>query len=207
MDYKSLLQEMVQTDKKSVEYKLINESGPAHNRVFEVCVVIDDIVYGKGVGKSKKEAEQKAARKKAKEQGKTEKQILKENELNVDAKRPRTHRSIIVIAVFFMVLLAPTLFMNYSNEIIVNDDAIEIKGEYSMNINMNDIDTVMLVNNLPPIKIRTNGISTGKVNIGNFKMSDDNTCRLYVNKDVDMFIEIKLNAQCSQPEASMIFKQ
>lgn len=131
--------------------------------------------------------------------------ILKENELNVDAKRPRTYRSIIVIAVFFMVLLVPTLFMNYSNEIIVNDDAIEIKGEYSMNINMNDIDTVMLVNNLPPIKIRTNGISTGKVNIGNFKMSDDNTCRLYVNKDVDMFIEIKLNAQCSQPEASMIF--
>lgn len=60
-DYKTILQEMVQTDKKSVEYKLINESGPAHNRVFEVCVVIDDIVYGKGVGKSKKEAEQKAA--------------------------------------------------------------------------------------------------------------------------------------------------
>lgn len=60
-DYKTILQEMVQTDKKSVEYRLVKEEGPAHDRTFEVDVVIDDIVYGRGVGKSKKEAEQNAA--------------------------------------------------------------------------------------------------------------------------------------------------
>lgn len=60
-DYKTKLQEMVQTDKESVEYKLVNETGPAHNRTFEVDVIIDNIIYGHGVGKSKKEAEQNAA--------------------------------------------------------------------------------------------------------------------------------------------------
>lgn len=60
-DYKTVLQEMVQTDKKSVFYRLINETGPAHDKTFEVEVVIDDIVYGHGFGKSKKEAEQNAA--------------------------------------------------------------------------------------------------------------------------------------------------
>ncbi|MBE6161482.1 MAG: ribonuclease III [Firmicutes bacterium] len=60
-DYKSKLQEMVQTDKKSLEYEVISESGPAHDKTFEVVVKIDDIVYGKGIGKSKKDAEQKAA--------------------------------------------------------------------------------------------------------------------------------------------------
>jgi ribonuclease-3 len=60
-DYKTVLQEMVQTDKKSVEYKLVNESGPAHDRFFEVDVIIDGITYGHGSGKSKKEAEQNAA--------------------------------------------------------------------------------------------------------------------------------------------------
>lgn len=60
-DYKSKLQELVQTTKKSLEYRLVNESGPAHDKVFEVEVVIDNIIYGRGVGKSKKEAEQKAA--------------------------------------------------------------------------------------------------------------------------------------------------
>lgn len=60
-DYKSTLQEMVQTDKKSLEYILIEEKGPAHNRSFEVEVKIDGMVYGIGIGKSKKEAEQNAA--------------------------------------------------------------------------------------------------------------------------------------------------
>ena len=60
-DYKSLLQELVQTDKKSLEYEVINETGPAHDKTFEVDVKINNIVYGKGIGKSKKEAEQNAA--------------------------------------------------------------------------------------------------------------------------------------------------
>lgn len=60
-DYKSKLQELVQTEKKSLEYRLINESGPAHDKLFEVEVVIDNIIYGRGTGKSKKEAEQRAA--------------------------------------------------------------------------------------------------------------------------------------------------
>ncbi len=60
-DYKSKLQEMVQTDRKSLEYRVIKEIGPAHDKEFTVEVVVDDIIYGRGIGKSKKEAEQKAA--------------------------------------------------------------------------------------------------------------------------------------------------
>lgn len=60
-DYKSTLQEMVQTDKKSLEYVLTKESGPAHDKLFEFEVKIDGMVYGIGQGKSKKEAEQNAA--------------------------------------------------------------------------------------------------------------------------------------------------
>lgn len=60
-DYKTMLQEFVQTDRKSLEYVLTKEYGEAHNKTFEVEVKIDGIVYGKGVGKSKKEAEQHAA--------------------------------------------------------------------------------------------------------------------------------------------------
>lgn len=61
-DYKSILQELVQTDKKSLEYDLIKEEGPAHNRQFTMEVRIDGIVYGVGTARSKKEAEQKAAK-------------------------------------------------------------------------------------------------------------------------------------------------
>jgi len=62
-DYKSTLQELVQADsKKAIEYRIISETGPAHNRSFESAVLLDNIVLGRGMGKTKKEAEQKAAK-------------------------------------------------------------------------------------------------------------------------------------------------
>ncbi len=61
-DYKSMLQEMVQTDKKSLEYVLVLETGPAHKREFTVEVQIEGMIYGRGIAGSKKEAEQKAAK-------------------------------------------------------------------------------------------------------------------------------------------------
>ena len=62
MDYKSLLQEMVQTTKKSVTYELVKEEGPSHDRTFTMDVIVDGIVLATGVAKSKKEAEQQAAK-------------------------------------------------------------------------------------------------------------------------------------------------
>ena len=61
-DYKSALQEYVQTNQKNLHYELIKEEGPAHNRIFTVQVKIDDIIYGTGVSTSKKEAEQEDAK-------------------------------------------------------------------------------------------------------------------------------------------------
>lgn len=60
--YKTLLQESVQTVKKSVTYNLIGESGPAHKKSFKVEVVVDGLVFGVGEGSTKKSAEQEAAK-------------------------------------------------------------------------------------------------------------------------------------------------
>ncbi len=61
-DYKSILQEYTQTDRRSLKYVLINEEGPAHDKKFTTVVMIDDIKYGTGIGSSKKESEQEAAK-------------------------------------------------------------------------------------------------------------------------------------------------
>lgn len=61
-DYKSALQESVQTEQRNLIYELVEEVGPSHNKTFTIVVKIDDIIYGKGVANSKKEAEQEAAK-------------------------------------------------------------------------------------------------------------------------------------------------
>jgi ribonuclease-3 len=62
MDFKSQLQELVQRDMKgTLEYKILHEKGPAHNREFISTVSLSGEVFGTGSGRSKKEAEQHAA--------------------------------------------------------------------------------------------------------------------------------------------------
>ena len=61
-DYKSKLQELVQTGKQSVVYELVSETGPAHNKTFVTKVLVDGIVLGTGTGNSKKSSEQMAAK-------------------------------------------------------------------------------------------------------------------------------------------------
>lgn len=61
-DFKTILQEYVQGDKRSLLYRIIDEQGPSHDKSFTAAVYLDgEILLGQGIGKTKKEAEQKAA--------------------------------------------------------------------------------------------------------------------------------------------------
>lgn len=62
-DFKTILQEIVQKNpEEKVEYVLADEEGPDHNKSFVVEVYLNSNVIGKGKGRSKKEAEQMAAK-------------------------------------------------------------------------------------------------------------------------------------------------
>ena len=62
-DYKTKLQEEIQAEHRdAVQYVTISQSGPAHDRTFTVQVKYNDIVLGTGSGKSKKKAEEMAAK-------------------------------------------------------------------------------------------------------------------------------------------------
>ncbi|WP_416150984.1 ribonuclease III [Salipaludibacillus sp. HK11] len=64
MDFKSQLQELIQRENQGqIQYKIIQEKGPAHAREFVSEVSLDKDQLGVGTGKSKKEAEQMAAQK------------------------------------------------------------------------------------------------------------------------------------------------
>lgn len=61
-DYKTALQELVQQKKDQVlTYELTGESGPDHDKQFQVRVLLNGSPIGKGIGRSKKRAEQDAA--------------------------------------------------------------------------------------------------------------------------------------------------
>lgn len=62
-DYKSKLQELTQSKYKCAPvYRVVTEKGPEHKKIFEIEVLMNNGVIGKGSGRSKKEAQQSAAK-------------------------------------------------------------------------------------------------------------------------------------------------
>ncbi len=60
-DAKTILQEKMQKQGKSLSYELIEEKGPDHDKTFVIAAIIDGVQCSTGSGKSKKQAEQHAA--------------------------------------------------------------------------------------------------------------------------------------------------
>lgn len=61
-DSKTNLQELIQGSlKKEFQYALLGETGPEHDKQFEVAVIMDNEIIGRGSGRTKKAAEQQAA--------------------------------------------------------------------------------------------------------------------------------------------------
>lgn len=62
-DFKTKLQELIQADqRKTVTYNLLSATGPSNNPLFEMAVMMDEMILGVGTGSSKKRAEQQAAK-------------------------------------------------------------------------------------------------------------------------------------------------
>lgn len=61
-DYKSLLNRWIMQNRREIDYKVIKEEGPPHHKMFYVNLYINKKKVGQGSGKTKKKAEQEAAR-------------------------------------------------------------------------------------------------------------------------------------------------
>ncbi len=61
VDYKSALQEQLARRGALVCYAVLEELGPPHDRTFQVSASIEGVEVGRGIGRSKKDAEQEAA--------------------------------------------------------------------------------------------------------------------------------------------------
>jgi len=62
VDFKSALQELLARGGAEVSYRVTGEEGPPHQRTFTVAAIVDGTALGSGRGRSKKQAEQEAAR-------------------------------------------------------------------------------------------------------------------------------------------------
>jgi len=73
---------------------------------------------------------------------------------------------------------------------IFDEEKIEFTGSYGFTLNISDIETVELVDTIPKIKIRTNGVSVGYIKKGQFRLESWEICRLLINSENPPFLVI-----------------
>jgi hypothetical protein len=107
-------------------------------------------------------------------------------------ERKKNWIAIIITAVSFAVILFSFFKGSKPATVEVSEDYITAKGGgYSVSIPMNDIAVTTVLSTWPDIAIRTNGVSTDKVNIGHFRLKNGESCMLFLCDDGGPVLEVR----------------
>ena len=99
--------------------------------------------------------------------------------------------TIMALSLFFVVGLF--IVGKMENQVTINDDTLTIGGMYGFTIAKENIDTIYMamMNELPKVKMRTNGYNDGQVAKGNFRLDEWGACKLFIHNAKEPVIVIK----------------
>lgn len=90
--------------------------------------------------------------------------------------------------------LAGTALMIYGmsrpNRIELAGDSLVIRGSYGQTVSIDEIQSCEMLEKMPEITLRTNGIGLPNVRIGHFRVSGIGKCRLYINLKYSPFVHV-----------------
>jgi hypothetical protein len=94
----------------------------------------------------------------------------------------RNNRIVYIILIGIFLLVTGLLFYGLiPTKTIIEGDRIRFTGEYGITLHASDIKTIELVDSIPPVRIRTNGMSMGYIHKGIFRLERWGKCSLLVN--------------------------
>lgn len=99
---------------------------------------------------------------------------------------------ILAITIVFVIAINIPIFYaaNKSSEVEILKDSLKITGTYGKTMKKESITEIKLIDNIPEIKMRTNGISLGKIQKGNYKLEGINKGVLFLEDSNGPFIQI-----------------
>ena len=99
-----------------------------------------------------------------------------------------------LIGIIFLLINGVMFFQSITpTKIVIENESVRFTGSYGFRLNIADIESVELVDKIPAIKIRTNGVFMGYVNKGRFKVESWGECRLLMHSKKSPFLIITKN--------------
>ena len=116
--------------------------------------------------------------------------VLRKHDRNPGRKKGTV--ALAVTAVFAVAICIMLFSWSRPVKIHVEGDSLEIDGAYGMTVPLQDIRQAKLIDTLPEIEMRTNGIGLGYIQTGHFRLKDIGACRLYVNMKFSPYVQLTL---------------
>ena len=98
-------------------------------------------------------------------------------------KNKKTKLTYFILGFVFIFVIGLIAYGFIPSKVILNKDSVQFSGMYGIEIKIAEIDNVKLVDNLPEIKMRTNGFSFGTVKKGFFDLNKFGKCRLLIHSE------------------------
>lgn len=98
-----------------------------------------------------------------------------------------------LISTIFLFIVGIMAYGMIPTKIIIDQQNVQIKGMYGMEIPIKEISTIILKENIPTITLRTNGFSVGNIHKGYYNLIELGKCKLYLQSNKGPYIIISLN--------------
>ena len=113
-----------------------------------------------------------------------------------DQNKQSTFKRNLPIIIIVVISIAMTISFSYSAKpttVIFSVNNIEFTGKYGITIQADQIKNVELLDNIPHIKIRTNGVGLGNILKGHFTLDEIGRCHLFLRLPNPPYLYIELN--------------
>lgn len=101
---------------------------------------------------------------------------------------------LIVVAAIILAVNIPLFIITYkATNVEITEDTIKIVGTYKRTIPNSEVKAIKLLDSIPKIKMKTNGIGIGQIQKGNYKLEGIDKGFLYLESDTGPYIEIDTN--------------
>jgi len=104
----------------------------------------------------------------------------------------KTRNTIILIAIVGAIIFCSNYYSSLPTKINMKETQFEISGEYGFSVSYSDISTIDTTSQMPNIEMKTNGIGTGSVCKGYFRLSELGSATLFINFKVSPFVKLVL---------------
>jgi hypothetical protein len=116
--------------------------------------------------------------------------VKKSQKFDENKSQAKQNSTYIILGMVSLFVFSLLYYGTLPSEITIDNESFHIKGMYGFELKNSEIQTALLIENIPAIIMKTNGFGFGTIKKGHYKLEEYGICALFLNSDKGPFLLI-----------------